>query len=146
MFFVTLSIMFFTLARYHTSRYEWAVLASVNVLLLIITTHYDKNDTLLQWWRSFIAVLSGGLLCYPRTMMGYYQATIQLTILCSYAMLAYDVSQGEDILIYCKYETVIYGLVACQFIGIFTGLRPANWDRVTSFVARYLHLQRDKRT
>jgi len=143
MFFVTLSIMFFTLARYHTSRYEWAVLGGLNVALLIITTHYDKNDTALQWWRSFVAVLSGGLLCYPRTILGYYQAIIQLAILCSYAMLAYDVSQGGDILIYGKFETVIYGLVACQFVGVFTGLRTINYHRVTSFVARYLHIQRN---
>lgn len=143
MFFVTLSIMFFTLARYHQARYEWVVLGGLNVLLLIVTTHCDKNDTALQWWRSFLAVLSGGLLCYPRSILGYYQAIIQLAILCSYALLAYDVTQGRNILIYSKYETVIYGLVACQFIGVFTSLRAFNWDRVTNYLARYLHTQRN---
>lgn len=61
-------------------------------------------------------------------------------------MLAYDVSQGEHVLIYNNYETVIYGLVACQFVGIFTAIRYVDYDHIKRGVRGVLHLQRNKRT
>lgn len=41
---------------------------------------------------------------------------------------------------------VFYGLVACQFVGIFTAIRYVDYDHIKRGVRGVLHLQRNKRT
>lgn len=141
---ITLAVAFGLLALIkRNERVEYGLLVAVYLSLFVITYLYDHNDSTLYWLRMLVAVAAGFALAARKTDLGWYQATIQAAILCSYGMLSYDVSQGQHVLIYNKFETVIYGLVACQFVGVFTGLRTINYHRVTSFVARYLHIQRN---
>ena len=81
------------------------------------------------------------MVCIPKTKLGYYQAVLQLCILCSYAALAYDTSQGQHVLIYNNYEAVIHG-----FVVVFTAIRYVDYDHIERCLRRSLHLQRNKRT
>ena len=118
-----------------TKRKEWLALCVLNALLLINCELYDKNDDMLYYNRSIASFLVGCFMVWRGGILGFYQAIIQLLILCTYAALAYDVSHGEHILIYNHYETVIYGLVTCQFVGIFKDLQRINLVRCSSYFA-----------
>lgn len=128
------------------ARYVCTLLYCLNIFLLIITVLCDKNGDALYWLRTIGTTAVAVLACIPRTTLGFYQAFIQLAMLCSYVMLAYDVTQGKHVLIYNNYETVIYGLVACQFFGIFTAIRHVNYDHIKRGLRSCLYLQRNKRT
>lgn len=132
--FTTLSVVF-GLLYILTKRKEWLALCVLNVLLLINCELYGKNDDMLYYNRSIASFLVGCFMVWRGGILGFYQAIIQLLILCTYAALAYDVSHGEHILIYNHYETVIYGLVTCQFIGIFKDLQRINLVGCSSYFA-----------
>ena len=146
MLFFVLAVAFGLLAIYPKVRYVCSLLCGLNVFLLIVTTFCDRNGDTLYWFRTIGTTVVAVLACIPRTTIGYYQSILQLCILCSYGALAYDVSQGQHVLIYNNYETVIYGLVACQFVGIFTAIRYVNYDHIKRGVRSFLHLQRNQRT
>lgn len=146
MLFFVLAVTFGLLAINPKVRYVCSLLCGLNVLLLIVTTFCDRNGDTLYWLRTISTTAVAVLACIPRTTIGYYQSVVLLATLCAYAALAYDVSQGQHVLIYNSYETVIYGLVACQFIGIFTAIRYVNYDHIKRGVRSFLHLQRNQRT
>lgn len=146
MFFVILAVAFGLLAIHPKVRYVCCLLCGLNTFLLIISLLCDKNGDTLYLLRTIGTTATAVLACIPRTTIGFYQAFIQLAILCSYVMLAYDVTQGKHVLIYNNYETVIYGLVACQFVGIFTAIRDVNYDHIKRGLRSRLYLQRNKRT
>lgn len=143
MFFIFLAVAFALLASIRKVRNVCIALCTLNTFLLFVTLLCDKNGDALYLLRAIGTTVCAISLCIPKTALGFYQAVIQLAILCGYAALAYDVSQGKHILIYNNYEMVIYGLVACQFAGIFTSLWDINWRGVTSRLRRNLHLQRN---
>ncbi len=146
MFFLTLAAAFGLLAIHPKTRYTCTLLCALNVFLFTSTSLCDKNGDTLYLLRTIAATVVAVLSCVPRTTLGYYQSIIQLCILCSYSALAYDVSQGQHVLIYNNYEMVIYGLVACQFVGFFTAICNINYDHIKRGVCRNLHLQRNTRT
>ena len=146
MFFIILVAAFGLLAIHPKARYVCCLLCCLNTFLLIISLLCDKNGDALYLLRTIGTTAVAVLACIPRTTIGFYQAFIQLAILCSYVMLAYDVTQGKHVLIYNNYETVIYGLVACQFVGIFTAIRDVNYDHIKRGLRSRLYLQRNKRT
>lgn len=146
MFFTLLIAAFGLLAIHPKVRYVCMLLCGLNTFLLIITVLCDKNGNALYLLGTIGTTAVAVLACIPRTTIGFYQAFIQLAILCSYVMLAYDVTQGEHVLIYNNYETVIYGLVACQFVGIFSAIWHVNHDTIAVHIRGILHLQRNKRT
>ena len=138
-----LAVAFASLAKIHRIRQACIVLCLLNVSLLFITLFCDKNGDTLYLLRAVASTICALVLCVPRTVIGFYQATIQLLILCSYAALAYDVSQQESIIIYNNYEMVIYGLVACQFVGIFGALSDFNHRSFKRCLRRNIYLQRN---
>ena len=145
-FFILLAVAFGLLATIPKTRTVCLTLCGLNIFLLIITLLCDRNGDALYLLSAVGSTFAAVLLCVPKTITGYYQSIIQLCILCSYGALAYDVSQGQHALIYNNYETVIYGLVACQFIGIFTALFHVDYDHIKRCLRRNLHLQRNQRT
>lgn len=144
--FLTLAVTFGLLAIHKQTRYVYAILCGLNVFLLIITTLCDKNGDTLYWLRMIAAFIVGSLMVRRNDTLGYYQAFIQVAIMCSYAALSFDVSQGKHVLIYNNYETVIYGLIICQFIGVHKSIRAFNYDCFKRDILGFLHIQRDKRT
>lgn len=145
-FLLTIVVAFGLLATIPKTRTVCLTLCGLNIFLLIITLLCDRNGDALYLLSAVGSTFAAVLLCVPKTITGYYQSIIQLCILCSYGALAYDVSQGQHVLIYNNYETVIYGLVACQFVGIFTAIRYVNYDHIKRGVRSFLHLQRNQRT
>ena len=143
MLFLALAAAFGLLAIFKQVRQVCLLLSALNIFLLFTTTLCDKNSDTLYWFRTIGTTLVAVLACIPRTTIGYYQSIILLSTLCSYGALAYDVSQGRHVLIYNSYETVIYGLVACQFVGIFTAIRYVDYDHIKRGVRSFLHLQRN---
>lgn len=146
MLFFALAVAFGLLATHPKVRYVCSLLCGLNVFLLIVTTFCDRNGDTLYWFNTIGSTTVAIAACIHGGKHGYYQAFIQLCILCAYAALAYDVSQGQHVLIYNSYETVIYGLVACQFVGIFTAIRYVDYDHIERGVRSFLHLQRNQRT
>lgn len=141
---ITLAVAFGLLALIkRNERVEYGLLVAVYLSLFVITYLYDHNDSTLYWLRMLVAVAAGFALAARKTDLGYYQATVQAAILCSYGMLSYDVSQGQHVLIYNKFETVIYGLVACQFIGVYKPVRAINIHNFKRGLFNILHIQRN---
>lgn len=141
---LTLAVAFGLLALIkRNERVEYGLLVVVYLSLFGITSLYDHNDNTLYWLRMLVAVAAGFALAARKTDLGWYQATIQAVILCSYGMLSYDVSQGQHVLIYNKFETVIYGLVACQFIGVYKPVRAINIHNFKRGLFNILHIQRN---
>lgn len=144
--FLTLAVVFGLLAIPKQTRYVYAILCGLNVSLLIMTTLCDKNGDALYWLRMVAAFIAGSLMVKRNDTFGYYHAIIQVCIMCAYAMLSYDVSQGKHVLIYNDYETVIYGLITCQFVGVHKSLRAFDHNSFKRDILNFLHLQRNKRT
>lgn len=141
---ITLVVAFGLLALIkRNERVEYGSLVAAYLSLFGITLLYDHNDSTLYWLRMLVAVAAGFALAARKTDLGWYQATIQAAILCSYGMLSYDVSQGQHVLIYNKFETVIYGLVACQFIGVYKPIRAINIHNFKRGLFDILHIQRN---
>jgi len=141
--FIILAAAFGLLATHPKIRYMCSLLCGLNIFLLIVTTFCDRNGDALYWFNTIGSTVVAIAACIHGAKHSYYQAFIQLCILCAYAALAYDVSQGQHVLIYNSYETVIYGLVACQFVGIFTAIRYVDYDHIKRGVRSFLHLQRN---
>ena len=146
MLFLALAAAFGLLAIHPKTRSTCTLLCGLNIFLLIVTTFCDRNGDALYWFNTIGSTVVAIAACIHGAKHSYYQAIIQLCILCSYLALAYDVSHGQHVLIYNSYETVIYGLVACQFVGIFTAIRYVDYDHIERCLRRGLHLQRNKRT
>lgn len=141
---ITLAVAFGLLALIkRNERVEYGLLVAAYLSLSVITLLYDHNDSTLYWLRMLVAVAAGFALAARKTDLGWYQATIQAAILCSYGMLSYDVSQGQHVLIYNKFEMVIYGLAACQFIGVYKPIRAINIHNFKRGLFDILHLQRN---
>lgn len=141
--FLTLAVVFGLLAIPKQTRYVYAILCGLNVSLLIITTLCDKNGDALYWLRMVAAFIVGSLMVRRNDTLGYYHAVVQTAIMCAYAMLSYDVSQGKHVLIYNNYETVIYGLIICQFVGVHKPIRAFNYNSFKCDILNFLYLQRN---
>jgi CDP-diglyceride synthetase len=127
-------------------RFEWAVLAVLMVLLWCNKEIFDKNGVAVYAIRASLVLAGSMFLLVPKSLIGFYQSIILLCVLIVYGALAYDVAIGRDFLIYNNFETVIYGLVACQFLGVFPTIWDCYRDHYSSGRARGKHISRIKRT
>jgi CDP-diglyceride synthetase len=127
-------------------RHEWAVLAVLMVLLWCNKELFDKNGVAVYAIRASLVLSGSMLLLVPKSLIGFYQAIILLCVLMVYGALAYDVAIGKDFLIYNQFETVIYGLVACQFLGFLPTIWAVYRDLYPSDRPRRKHIPRIKRT
>ncbi len=105
----------------------------------------DRNGDALYIVRASLAFVGAMLLLIPKSLIGFYQSVILLGILAAYGALAYDVARGEHFLIYNNYETVTYGLVVCQLIGVLPSIWTSYRDRYPSSGLAGRYLQGDKR-
>lgn len=142
MIFIALAAVFGLLSSFPRLRHTCLTLCALNLYLILIHLICDKNGNTLYLLEAIGTTLAAVSLCYGRS---FYQATILLATLCAYGALAYDISQGRHVLIYNNYETVIYGLIACQFVGIFTALRYINHDHIKRVVRNCFYLPWSKR-
>ena len=140
------AVLFGVLSIYRPSRTEWLTLCIVTVINFVLTCVFNNEDPMLYKLVPTVTFFGAVGLCIPRTTLGFYHSIILLATLVAYAALAYDVSQGMNILIYDNYETTIYGLVICQLIAIFPTLWAAYRDRDSSRGAWLVNLQRYKRS
>ncbi len=108
-------------------RTEWRVLAGVSLSEWSSAHIFAESWSALYWSASAIAFAGAFFLSLQRSLLGYYQASILAMTLCAYWLVEYDAWNGTNI-IYDNYETVIYGLVGCQFLGVFPTLWSAYRD------------------
>ena len=143
MIYMLLCISFFlAMSAFKSQCREWLSLALITALIWANSQIFDHNSDILYWNRAAITFAGAYYLCSIKSFLGYYQAFIYALTLLAYTALAYDVSQGRDILIYNNYEAVIYGLVICQIFGVFTTIRACHLDIYSIFNARVANLQR----
>ena len=142
MIIIALIAVFGLLSSFPHLRHTCLTLCALNIFLLFLNTVCDANGNTLYLLEAIGTTLAAVSLCYGRS---FYQATILLATLCAYGALAYDISQGRHVLIYNNYETVIYGLIACQFVGIFTALQYINHDHIKRVVRNCFYLPWSKR-
>jgi hypothetical protein len=136
--------LFLLLAINPSHRREWLVVACVTFLVWVNTEVFHHNDPRLYWNRAIVTFVGAGCLCWCRSRLGFYHATIYFLILSAYGALAFDISQGRHILIYNYYEAVVYGLVGCQLVGVLPTVRTAYNDFIHGSFAIFANLQRDK--
>lgn len=130
MYLICCSLAFLALSIPRSDRSTWLALAVLSILLLVNKSVFSVEGDLLYVVRAAMTLIVGVFIVYQGTIVALYQAFILTLILLAYAALAFDVSQGQHVLIYNNYENVIYGLVACQFIGATTKIRAGyNYTR-----------------
>ncbi len=135
--------LFLVLAGIHRPhRFEWGVLSCLLFSTWVNTIVYGVDDSELYVIRSTMTMFAALVLIWRCTNLAIYQAIVLIITLLAYGALAYDVSQGQHILIYNNYEAAIYGIVACQLFGIYPTLRDCYSDHLTSGVSMLERLQR----
>ncbi len=143
MYLLYCAIIFAVVAIPERHRFEWSVLAILMVLLWCNKELLDRNGDALYIIRASLAFVGAMFLLLPKSLIGFYQAVILLAILAAFGALSYDVARGENFLIYNNYETVTYGLVICQLIGILPSVWASYRDRYPSSGLASRYLQRD---
>lgn len=105
----------------------------------------DASGDLFYFTRATFAMAAAWYLSSRSTSIGFYQAIILLFVLTAYAALEYDFAHGENILIHSNFESVIYGLVLCQLIGVLPAIWNSYCDRYPSHGLAGRNLQGNKR-
>lgn len=146
MYLLYCAIIFGVVAIPKRHRFEWSVLAVFMALLWCNKELLDRNGDALYITRASLAFVGAMLLLLPKSLIGYYQSVILLGILAAYGLLAYDVATREYSLIYDNYETITYGLVICQLIGILPSIWNSYCDRYPSHGLAGRYLQGNTRT
>jgi len=123
MYHAGLLALFVTLAAYKPHRNVWVVVAFVTATVLCSRLAFGHNDAELYVIRSTAALLGGIALCKVGSRLALYHAGVYAVTLFAYLALAVDVALGRHFLIYNYYEAFIYGLVACQLLGVFPTVR-----------------------
>lgn len=140
------SVMFLVAACLGRNRFEWLTLSGLYAANYTLTLILGSEGSALYALVPIVTFVSAVMLCKPRTALGFYHAIILLSTLIAYAALAFDVSQGRHVLIYNNYEAVIYGLVGCQLVTVFTALLSAYNDYNTSGDTNLARLQGNSRS
>ena len=136
------SILFGLLAIHPKYRYEWSVLAAMTFFVWLNSVSFDRNGTQLYFNRAVLTFVGALLLCVRKNYLGYGHALVLLATLIAYGTLAYHVALNTHDTIRETYKATIYGLVGCQFIGIFPTVRLAYRDINSSCRAWLVNLQR----
>ncbi len=118
---------FYSLSKLKRDAGAWRILAAVAVGEWLSLSALGGHEVVVHFAVSAVAFAGALALCSRRSLLGYYQASILAMTLCSYWLVEYDAWNGTNI-IYDNYETVIYGLVGCQFVGSFPTLWAAYRD------------------
>ena len=140
------SIMFAILAIHPKHRYEWLVLAFMTFLVWVNSVMFDRNGHELYLNRAILTFIGALLLCVRKNYLGYGHALILLATLATYGVLAYHVAMNTHDEIRAAYKATIYGLVGCQFIGIFPTVWCAYRDINSSSGSWLVNLQRYTRS
>ena len=143
MTYVILSVIFASLATNAKMFYICIRLCVFNMLMFVLSLFCDKNNDTVYWLKVLITTLVGLSVCNARTKLSLYIASLQVAILCVYALPAYEISQGGNVLSHTKLDSVIYGIIACQYLGVYTMLRPINYDCVKRRIFDILHISRN---
>ncbi len=142
-FLLVCSVVFAAMSTFRHGRTEWRTLAAASFLEWLATQTLDYTGIALFWAVSSIAFFGASALCFQRSLLGYYQASILAMTLCAYWLVEYDAANGTSI-IYDNYKAVIYGLVGCQFLGAFPTLRAAYRDLAPGRGSRMADILRSK--
>ena len=137
------SVYFGLLALHRSASFEWFTLAIMTMCVFVAYSMLGAESEMLYVVTPILTTMCATTLCFKRTKLGIYQATVLLLTLCAYAALTYDVSRGEHYLIYNYYEAVIYGLVYLQLAGSFPTLRTAYRDHISNNSYNLRNLQRN---
>lgn len=106
------------------NRFVWLSLCVLCVLLKCNTLVFDVSDSLRYIARTSLICVFAHILLFRFSKLSCYQSFILFLFLAANFALLYDVANKKHILIYNNFEAVIYGLVACQFIGFI----PKVWN------------------
>ena len=126
------------LATNKTNRFEWLCLSMLCALLSLNILLTDVVGGARYINRSSLIFLCACILASRMSLLAGYQAFILLLFIIANACLMYDVAVKEDILIYSNFESVIYGLVACQCLGVFIIPLSKIWNNIYTYCSGYI--------
>ena len=113
------SLVFMLFAINKKVRFEWLCLSMLCALLSLNILLTDVVGDARYIIRSSLIFLCACCLASRMSLMAGYQSFVLLLFLIANLFLMYDVAIGKDFLIYNNFESVIYGLITCQFVGVF---------------------------
>lgn len=133
-------------------RFVWLSLCALCLALKCNALFFDVTEIERYFVRTLLIFIFSHIILMKNFRLFSYSITIKQTKLCCYQAfilmlflaanlaLIYDVSKGKHIIIYNDFEAVIYGLVACQFSGVFFSTVSRVWnsvynDRVSSNIS-----------
>lgn len=100
-------------------RFEWLCLSMLCAFLSLNILLTDVAGDARYIIRASLIFLCACRLASRMSLMAGYQSFVLLLFLIANLFLMYDVAIGRDFLIYGNFESIIYGLVTCQFVGVF---------------------------
>lgn len=118
----TCALCFLILARWTDERVCYT-LSAVAALLFINALVFSNTGFWLYFNRGLIAFCAAMYLLKRINLQSIFQSLILFVTLISYTLLQLDVINNTSI-IYDQYGAVIYGLIACHFIGVLAKLWP----------------------
>lgn len=119
MLLICCSLAFMLFAINKKVRFEWLCLSMLCALLSLNILLTDVVGGARYINRSSLIFLCAFYLASKMSLMAGYQSFVLLLFLIANLFLMYDVAIRRDFLIYSNFESVIYGLVTCQFVGVF---------------------------
>lgn len=143
MTYVILSVIFASLATNAKVFYVCIRLCVFNMFMFVVSLFCDKNNDVVYWLKVLITTLVGLSVCNARTKLAFYITSLQVAILCVYALPAYEISQGGNVLSHTKLDSVIYGIIACQYLGVYATLRSFDYDKFKHRILNILHIPRN---
>jgi len=145
LFQLACAIIFLLAAIPERARAENLCMSVFFIATCINTAFGDASGDLFYFTRATFAMAAAWYLSSRSSSIGFYQAIILLFVLTAYAALEYDFAHGENILIYSNFESVIYGLVICQLIGILPTIRSCYYNYHSGGWVGSKYLPRNKR-
>lgn len=117
---IACALMFLIIAAVDDKRTGYT-LALVAALLFVNAHAFSAESNALYFFRSCIVFFSATFLLNKLSRQSIYQSVILFCTLISYTLHETE-SALNTTLIYDHFEAVIYGLIACHFIGFFKTL------------------------
>jgi len=137
MLLIFCSLSFMLLAIDKENRFEWLCLSMLCALLALNVLLTDVTGGARYFIRSSLIFSFALFLASRWCLLAGYQAVILLMFLIANGCLLFDVAINRHFLIYNYFESVIYGLVTCQFMGVFIVPLSKIWINFCGYCASY---------
>lgn len=121
---ITCALCFLILAKWTNKRVCYTL--SLVATLLWVNAHvFSVNNDALYLIRGFIIFFAATYLLKKPEKQNIYQSLILFVTLISYTLHEAEYALNK-VIIYDHFGAIIYGLIACHFIGIFKTLWPTG--------------------